>query len=498
MASSSRWLEEVKPLFSYPKLTSAIDADVAIIGGGITGITCAYYLARAGKKVVLIEKGSLGEGETGYTAALITYVVDAHLQDLKKTFNDEKAKGVWKSGQAIIDEIGRIVTAEKISCDFKRCPAYIFTNYFEGYKVLEKEASLAINYKFPVELRQDKISIPSHGYLIVPEQAKFNPRLYILGLAKKTAQNGALIFENTQAVGFEGEGNMAIKTPNGNIRAKEIIVTTHSPIDNRYEFPSRLFAYQTYVIEADIPSGNIDEALYWDTEKPYNYFRIDKYEDHDRIILGGCDHRTGKEGSQKGIQHQKLEEYLNKLLPGAKTEIRRKWSGQVLETIDGIPYIGRTLLNKHHWVSTGYAGNGMTYGTIGARLIADQILGIENPWSDLYDTRRIKGLGPLTKLGAEYVGERVIQQIRKKDIGIGEVPSGSGKVVEIDGQDVAVYKPKDGLPIILSATCTHLGCTVGWNETEETWDCPCHGSRFEKNGEVRNGPAIEPLKPLRS
>lgn len=485
-------------MLSYPKLNVDLIVDVAIIGGGITGITCAYYLAKAGKRVALIEKDNLGGGESGYTTAFITYVVDTYLHELTKTFDGQTAKGIWRSGQLIIDEIENIVQTESINCDFMRCPAYIYTRYFEGYKILEKEASLAGQFKFPVELRQDKIAVPSTGYLKVPDQAKFEPLIYILGLAEKAVANGALIYENTKAERLEGEFNMTIATSSGKITAKDIVVATHSPIDNRYEFPTRLYPYQSYVLEASIPSGKLEEALYWDTEKPYNYFRVDKYEDHDRIILGGGDHRTGKEGSQKNLQHSKLEEYLRTVLPDTKYEILRRWSGQILETADGIPYIGKSLLNSHHWVSTGYAGNGMTYGTLGARIISDQILGIENPWSHLYSTKRVKGVGSMTKLGAEYVGERVIQQMKRKNDDLNTIKPNTGKIININGHDAAVYKPEVGDPVVLSAACTHLGCNVDWNETEETWDCPCHGSRFHKDGTVRNGPAIKPLPPLSS
>ena len=250
---------------------------------------------------------------------------------------------------------------------------------------------------------------------------------------------------------------------------------------------------QSYVIEAVIPSQQLPEALFLDTQDPYHYFRVDRSLLNDRIILGGEDHETGQ-ASDAEARFAKLETFLKKLLPDAPYQIVRRWSGQLYETIDGIPYIGKTHTNKQWLIATGFAGNGMTFGVLSALIHRDLILGRENATTRLYRTRRFTGILHYMERGYNFVKEFVKGFFRNEEQDMRKIGHDEGAVVRINGEQVAVYKSKTGEVTKLSPLCTHLKCVVAWNPDGKTWDCPCHGSRFEKTGKVLNGPASKPLK----
>lgn len=483
--NKSVWFSENENT-EFPRLTEKIIADVAIVGGGLAGIFSAYLLAKAGKKVVLVEKDRIGSGQTRFTTAFITYVVDAKLSKMVERFGEENAKLVWDAGRTAIAEIEGIISQEKIDCDFLRCNAYVYAFKQEDAGILKKEAGLGQKLGFDVSFKNDgKLDFENLGYLEITKQAKFHPLKFLYQLTKKAKEAGVLIFENTEALDVEGTSPVRIKCESGIIEAEFAVVDTYNPTVAGLATPGKLISYQSYAMSFLIDKTVFKEAIYWDTEKPYSYFRLDAFEKFDRLILGGRDHLTGQDPNP--VKHfDELEEYFKKIFKHVNYKVEASWSGEILESSDGIPYIGQSPHNPFVLVSTGFSGNGMTYAPLSAILNRDIIMGRTNKYKELFDPERI-GIKESAKNGPFSQAPKISGK---------EISSNSGKIVEINGKKVAIYKDEDGKLHKLSPICTHLGCTVGWNDKEKTWDCPCHGSRYTKDGSVLNGPAKKPLKKL--
>jgi Rieske Fe-S protein len=312
---------------------------------------------------------------------------------------------------------------------------------------------------------------------------------------------GCQVFEQTDIEEIEGAPTTATTRDGHRIHCEHLLIATHVPLQGKASlvpaalFQSKLAAYSSYVVGGWVPRGTVHEALYWDTGDPYNYLRVDRRHDHDFVIYGGEDHKTGQ------VEHtsdcfKRLEERLKHLLPDIA--VTHRWSGQVIETSDGLPYIGETA--EGQYVATGFAGNGMTFGTLSAMMFVDQVTGEKNPWAGLFDPGRTKiggGLWDYLKENKDYP----YYLIRDRFAGTGaqsmrSIRRGAGEVIEVHGQPAAVYRGLDGQIHVRSAVCTHMGCYVHWNDAERTWDCPCHGSRYKTNGDVLAGPAEAPLEPV--
>ncbi|HTM67735.1 MAG TPA: FAD-dependent oxidoreductase [Candidatus Binatia bacterium] len=491
METSSPWSGGAPAGPAFPALEGVVRADVAVVGGGITGITAAYLLAKAGKKVVLVEKDKLLSGETGFTTAFLTYVPDVRLTKMRAAFGDDAAKRVCLAGAEAIDAIERIAREEGIECGFRRCDATIYATDAAGLRVLAEERDVAVGWGLPMALHEGAFAVPAAGRLVVPGQAKFDPRKFLLGLAEKAVARGAVIHEDAPVTGFEGKGTVV--TRGGRIEADEVIVATHSPIDDPMEIPTRLLTFQTYVIEALLPKGVLPEGIYWDTAVPYHFFRVDAGADRDRVLFGGEDREAGTE-TDAAPHHEALKGELARLLPGVAVEHVRAWGGQIMHSCDGLPYVGRSKKNMRHLVASGYGGNGMTFGTIAAGVMTDLVLGRENAMAAILSPSRRDPLGPTVgrfiKMLEKYFGGFLRGALPSE---VAAIPAGSGDVIRLRGRRVAVHRTKEGKVMAVSPVCTHLGCTVRWNQARTSWDCPCHGSRFDVDGKVLNGPATEPL-----
>jgi glycine/D-amino acid oxidase-like deaminating enzyme/nitrite reductase/ring-hydroxylating ferredoxin subunit len=498
-ASKSIWIDESPIDKTHNSLKNTVKADVCIVGGGITGVTAAYLLTKAGKKVVLLERDMIGGGETAYTTAFITYIFDEYLHDIVRHVGEGTARIVWESGKRAIDLIEEIVTKEKIDCEFKRVPAYVYTNTKKDKeKYLDKEVEIGKRLGFDISLFESKeLGFKNTGGMKICCQAKFQPLQYIQSLMKIAETNGAEVYEQTEVRDWENKGErVEVRTDKGTVEASYVLFATHAPINSAMNVQLKLTPYQTYVIEGELPKNTLAEALYWDTEEPYHYLRIDKCNTYDRFILGGEDHKTGQEGKTTPQQRwDNLEKYLQTILPDIKYEIKHRWSGQIYESVDGIPYIGSNPLHKNELLGTGFAGNGMTFGTITAKLCSDIVLKRSSDWLSVYNPSRISGAKNAVAAGVDYIKEMTMGRLFKRaTVSEEDVEVDEGAVIEIDGKKVALYKDKDGTEPKLSAVCTHAGCIVDWNSAEKTWDCPCHGSRFSKNGEVLRGPARKSLE----
>lgn len=406
ISEASSW-ESYAASRSYPALQADARADVVIIGGGLAGIITAYFLARAGVKTMLLEKDTLGSGATIATTAFITQVIDTDLTRLVAMFGEERSRGVWESGGAAIRALEKIIAAEHIACDFMRCPAYVYARTGREAGELEKEYRAAARIGCDTRLLPGGVlPFPAAAVWEIPGQAKFHPLKFLHGAAPAAAAAGAAIHEHTEAAGIEETPGRAIpvRTTGGAVvLADHVIVATYDPFNHPRELFLKKGMYASYAYEAAVPKGHFPEAIYMDNANPYHYFRIDA-EDiaHDRMIVGGEDHREDiPVDAEKNFRA--LEAYLAGIAGSAPYDIRRKWSGPILEPVDGLPFIGQ--YRPRQYVATGFSGNGMTYAVIAGMMLRDLVTGKDNPWAAAYDPLRPMKIMRLARKGMDYAGE---------------------------------------------------------------------------------------------
>ncbi|MBA3894632.1 MAG: FAD-dependent oxidoreductase [Gemmatimonadales bacterium] len=490
--TDSLWMTTSPPLV-LPPLAEDLRTDVAVIGAGIAGITTAYLLALEGRQVVVLEDGAVGGGETGRTTAHLSNALDDRYHVLERLHGEEGARLAAASHAAAIDRIEAIVGAEGIECDFRRLDGYLFVPPGQSLEVLDAEFEAARRAGLEVRMvpRAPVTSFDSGPCLLFPHQAQFHPLAYLNALVGAIQRRGGRIFGGAHVTGVEAGPPAAVTTEAAHtVTADFVVCATNTPVIDWLVIHSKQAPYRTFAIGARVPPATVPAALYWDTADPYHYVRLQG----DLLIVGGEDHKTGQEDDGYD-RFAYLESWTRERFPIGDVEYT--WSGQVMEPVDGLGYIGRNPGDKGHvLVATGDSGHGMTHATIAGILLTDLILGRPNPWEALYDPSR-KSL----KSAAEYVKENVNVATQYLDyISPGEVRSvdeirpGEGALVRQGLTKLAVHRDEHGALHSLSAVCTHLGCIVHWNSLEGTWDCPCHGSRFGIDGAVLNGPAVVGLE----
>ena len=494
----SYW-EASEDLLNKNALNESIETDVCIVGGGIAGLTTAYLLAKAGKRIVVIDDGAIGGGETCRTTAHLSNALDDRIYRVEDWHGEEKAKLAVDAHTRAIGEIERIVETEKIDCDFLRVDGFLIEAE-DGEDDLQKELEAAHRAGFTEVEFVERAPIKDFDTgkcLRFPRQGQFHVLKYLSGLAKAIEANGGILFSNTRAVEWTGEDSPEVKTASGQtIHAKSIVLATNYPIMSKMF--AKLPAYRTYVIGARIPKDSIEKCLIWDTADPYIYVRTQAEDDYDVLIVGGEDHRTGQ-AEDFDARFGRLVQWTQKRFPMA-TEILYKWSGQYLETHDGLAFIGRFSSSEPNvFLITGDSGMGMTHGTIGGMLVSDLILERTNPWEEVFEPSRILTQS-ITEAVPEIVSSTVpyVDWITGGDVSsVDEIKNGEGAIISHGVTKIAAYKDENGKLYQRSAVCTHLGCIVRFNSLEKTWDCPCHGSRFGTDGHPINTPAITGLKELK-
>jgi glycine/D-amino acid oxidase-like deaminating enzyme/nitrite reductase/ring-hydroxylating ferredoxin subunit len=493
--TTSLWIGTA-PSPSFGPLREGQHVDVAIIGAGITGLTAAMLLKQRGKRVAVIEKERIVSGETGNTTAHITEAIDARYHFVARTFSKDAARVVAQASRASIEQIASFVQQYNIECAFKRLPGYLYTERRGDVAELKKEAIAAAEAGVAAKFTESvPLPFATRGGVMFENQAQFHPRRYLFGLVPHIQGDGSFIFDNTHVTDIKEGEPCVVETSHGTITADLVFEATNVPIAGFISLNLKDAAYRTYALACPWEGENPD-GLFWDTDEPYHYTRWQETDQGKFLIVGGADHKVGQEKDTESC-FADLEKYTAEKFGKRTTAFR--WSGQVIDPVDGLPYIGQA---GKMFVSTGYAGQGMTFGTVGGMIVADLITGRENPWADLFNANRIKARGAIKDFVTENVDfpKHIIKdRILRLDVETKrtvDVKPGEGKIASIAGQKVALFRAENGTLQAVSPICTHMRCDVHFNNAEKTWDCPCHGSRFKTDGAVLNGPAKEPLEKL--
>ena len=494
--SRSLWMD--LPAIELPPLLQDVSTDVLVIGAGIAGLSAAYELALSGREVVVVDRGRPARGMTARTSAHLTFELDDYYHELISTRGPETARQYFASQSAAVDRIEQISSEEQIDCDFARVDGFLVPASQEDIKLLRNELTAAGQIGFSEVEWNDHGPGPWAAWpaLRFPRQARFHPLKYLNGLLALLHGRGAAVYASTPVVSLDEKDGTVIATcqQGRRISARAVVVATNSPFHLTIPIHTKQAPYRTYVLAAKLPRGVAPDSLVWDTLEPaYHYVRVQPGAEHDLVIVGGEDHKTG-EADDMAHRFALLENWSRALFP-EMGDITHRWSGQVLEPADYVPFIGPSPQHDRVWLVTGDSGEGLTTGVAASLILRDQVNGRSSPWESLYDPSRsmVHGL-------SEYLSENLdAARHWAAHLGSGEVESpallgpGQGAISSVDGEKVAAYRAPDGQLHLLSATCTHAGCVVRWNSFECCWDCPCHGSQFSTEGEPLQAPANKPL-----
>jgi glycine/D-amino acid oxidase-like deaminating enzyme/nitrite reductase/ring-hydroxylating ferredoxin subunit len=496
----SYWIDSTEAT-AYPSLHGDRLADVVVVGGGITGLTTAYLLARAGVHVMVVEARRICAGATGFTTGKVTSQHGLTYAKLASSHGHERAAVYADAQQSALARIVEIVADEAIECDLRRADAYVYTEDLKRLRDISDEYDMTSALGLPAHAVDTDIGLPwtVAGAVRFSDQVLFHPRRYCLGLAAAIERRGGTIVEQTRAhdVDESAEGDtVAVRTSGGVIRAGAVVLATQTPFLDRGAFFARTQPHRSYVIAArwdDPPAG-----MYISADQPVRSLRPHTDAQGSVLMIGGGGHRTGKD-EHTGDQYGELRRFAHDRFDMAP---EWQWSAQDFTPGDGVPYIGPITTNsKHTFVATGYAKWGMTNGTVAAMIISDSILGRENRWRDAFDSTRVDLRRSLEIVGSQglstvksIVGDRVAALVAND---VDSLAPGTGAVVRANGHAVAAYRHEDGRLSAVSPRCTHLSCIVHFNDAERTWDCPCHGSRFDLDGHVIDGPASDDLSVVR-
>lgn len=500
LESQSVWREQRQHEPVYAPLQADAAADICVVGAGIAGLTTAYKLQKQGRSVLLLESWSVGAGETGRTTAHLSAVLDDRFFRLESLFGEEKTRLACASHRAAIDEIESILHEEGIACGFERLDGYLVALDAAQQKDFEKEYAAARRAGFSTMARHASVPLPGITLLApamqFPNQGTFHPLNYLTGLAAAFIRLGGRICTGTQVCAVQGGADARVTTDSGlHVKAAHIVVATHSPVNDRLVMHTKQAAYRSYAVAFELPADSYPSFLLWDMDTPYHYVRTLRGGARDMLIVGGEDHKTGQAGDMTA-RYQRLEDWTREFFSGLGP-VRYRWSGQVMEPADALAFIGRNPLDEDNvYIATGDSGHGMTHGTIAGMLISDLILGRENPWTALYDPARksLKAGGEYLKENANALGHMVRDWIRPSEVThAASLRPGEGAVIRRGASRIACWRDAQGQLHECSAVCTHLGCIVQWNDGEKSWDCPCHGSRFDGEGRILNGPATAML-----
>jgi glycine/D-amino acid oxidase-like deaminating enzyme/nitrite reductase/ring-hydroxylating ferredoxin subunit len=495
-ATTSIWqngIEDYKPVNEF------IDKeyDVIIVGGGITGITTALLLQNQNLSCLLVEAATIGFGTTSGTTAHLNTFFDTTYQQVIKNFGEKSAKLLAKGAKSSIDLIKENIATYKIDCDFENKEGYLFSLNEKQNQDLEEIVTSAKHVGLPIAFSDNMpFPIPYLKLACIQNQAQFNPVQYITGLAKAFEDKGGIILQNCRVTDItEGKILQVHTLSNGTLKAKKIIYATHIPPGINL-LHLRCAPYRSYVLGVKLKDNSYPNALGYDMNDPYHYYRTQIINGEKYLIAGGEDHKTGHEENTQAC-FRRLESYVKSYFPVDRIAFR--WSSQYFEPTDGLPYIGNLPGNgKNVYVATGFGGNGMIYGTLSAIILSDIIAKGKSVYKNVFDPNRVKPVAGFTnfiKEGADVTKELISTLLPAYKIEeLADIAAGEAKIVKYEGHVLALYKDDTHRIHAVNSKCTHMKCGVAWNSVEKSWDCPCHGSRFSYDGTILTAPAQKDLE----
>lgn len=493
----SVWLE-TSPATVYPALGDRLRVDVAVVGGGITGLTTALLLKQRGCRVAVLERHRVATGTTGFSTAKVSSLHGLTYARLLREQGEHKARMYGEANQAAIDKVRGLVEALAIDCDFTSSQAYTYTERDDGVGDIEAESEAAARLGLPASFTTTTdLPYEVRAAVRFERQAHLDPYRYCLGLARAVDGDGSVVLEDTEAVDVDEQPDRAVvRTPRGEVECDQVVLATLLPFVDLGGFFAKAEPSRSYAMAVRI-DGPVPQGMYLSADSPTRSLRPLTLASGNGLILGGASHPTGQDDDTPGF-YEDLESWARQTFPVLSVDHR--WSAQDYVPVDGVPYVGRSPRMTRTAVATGFKKWGITNGTAAAMLLADLLSERDNPWLEVFDATRIGDAATVKSLVAQNleVGKRFVEdQVKRLALPrLDELPPGQGALVDIDGRAVAAYRDDRGDVHAVSPTCTHLACTVHWNAAELTWDCPCHGSRFTPAGEVIEGPAVRNLEPI--
>ncbi|MEO8689557.1 MAG: FAD-dependent oxidoreductase [Solirubrobacteraceae bacterium] len=494
---TSVWVDTGPRPDARPQLEQTTDAEVAVVGGGIVGITTALLLQEAGMRVVLLEAGRLAAGVSGYTTAKVSSQHGMIYDRLRSSFGADGARTYGAANEAALAWIAGRVERDGIDCDFRRRASYAYLGPDADRSDAEREAEAALEAGLPAALVDETpLPYPVAAAVRFDDQAEFHVRKYLLALAERLDE----VYEHSHAVQVDADERCAVKTPGGSVTADHVVVATHYPFLDRALAFARVSQQRSYALLCRI-ADEPPAGMFISGDSPTRSVRAVPVDGEELLLVGGEGHKTG-EGGDTEEHYRALERFAREHWDVESVAYR--WSSQDGATIDGVPYIGPlTPGGEQVLMATGFAKWGMTGGTAAAMILSDRLLGRANPWAGLFNPNRVNARGAVkfleenAKVGMHFIGDRVTKRGTRP---IEDLAPSEGDIVRHAGEKVAGHRRDDGTLVAVSPLCTHLGCQVNWNTAERSWDCPCHGSRFSPEGEVLHGPAVHRLetKPIES
>ncbi|MFJ8885612.1 FAD-dependent oxidoreductase [Streptomyces sp. NPDC102402] len=499
--ADSYWMATA-PGTPWPALETDATADVVVIGAGMAGLSTAWELTAAGRKVIVLEADRVAAGVTGYTTAKLTAAHSLVYERLRRTRGRESARWYAASQQAAVERVASVAEQLGIDCDFERASALTFTTDPEKRAAFEAEADAAADAGLDAGfVTETDLPFPVTAAVRVTGQAQFHPRKYLLALADDITARGGVIHERTRVTGLSEGSPCTVTTERGTtVTAHDVVVATHYPVFDRALHFARLSPRRELVVAAALPVSEAPKHMYITDDMGKRSVRTAPLGEDLRLLIVTGESFTPGTGDT-GERFRSLDAWMHEHFPVGPTSYR--WAAQDNDVSDGVPLVGPYHPGAHHvYVATGFGGWGMSGGAMAGQLLASLITGAEPEWAGLYDPRRLwstlrEGTA-LLKQQAEVARHFVGDRLKTTHVdSVAEIAPGSGAVVRVEGRRCAVYRDEDGTAHAVSARCTHLGCLVAFNEAETAWECPCHGSRFGIDGEVLHGPALRPLSPRR-